>query len=252
MSYENFRQKYRPKFFREVVGEKNQKVAKTLINMVKSGRLPPGILFHGPPGSGKTTLALLLIKALLCQNFLEDVCGRCPECLSFERNLSAPIEYFYHDCTQITGKEVDKIIESLKMLTFTKSKLHIHFFDEFHRAKEPLQEKFLIPLERMKDILLIFSLIGLNQVGEPFRQRVHVLKTYPAEIDELIPWLQRICDSEKITVMGNNALRSLAEAAGQLPRECLGFLEKVYYRGEPLTTSLVKELERDIEGDSDH
>jgi DNA polymerase III gamma/tau subunit len=252
VSYENFRQKYRPKFFSEVVGSKNQKIAKILINIIKSGRIPPGIIFHGPPGSGKTTLALLLIKGLLCENFSGDVCGKCAACLSFERNISAPIDYFYHDCTQITGKEVDKIIESLKTLTFTKSKLHIHFFDEFHRAREPVLEKFLTILERMKDILLIFALIDLNHVGEAFRQRVTTLKTYAPGIDELLPWLRRICALEGITVVGDNALRQLAQAAGQLPRECLGFLEKVSLRGEPLTTSLVKELERDIEADPDH
>jgi len=257
MSTQNFREKYRPKFFSEVIGSKNKNVAKILINIIniiKSGQIPPatGVLFHGPPGSGKTTLSLLLIKGLLCLNFLEDACGKCMGCLAFERNISAPIEYSYHDCTQITGKEVDRIIESLKTPVFTKLKFNTHFFDEFNRAREPVQEKFLTPLERMKDILLIFSLIDLKDVSEAFRQRVITLKTYPPDIDELLPWIQRICELEGITVVGNNALRSLAETAGQLPRECLGFLEKVYYRGEPLTTSLMKELKRDIEPDPDH
>lgn len=252
MSTQSFKEKYRPKFFREVVGEKNQKVAKTLINMIKSGRLPIGILFHGPAGSGKTTFGFLLIKSLLCENFSEDVCGKCQGCLSFERNISAPIEYSYHDCTKITGKEIDRIIESLKILPATKLKIRADFFDEFQRSPERIQEKFLIPLERMKDILLIFSLINLKDVSEAFRQRVTILKTHRPEISELTLWLQSICDLEGITVVGNNALRQLVEAADQLPRECLSLLEKVYYRGEPLTTSLVKELERDIEPDPDH
>jgi hypothetical protein len=52
--------------------------------------------------------------------------------------------------------------------------------------------------------------------------------------------------------MGNNVLRQVAEACGQLPRECLGFLEKASLRGEALTTNLVKELAREIEEDSNH
>jgi DNA polymerase III gamma/tau subunit len=100
-------------------------------------------------------------------------------------------------------------------------------------------------LERQEDLLAIFCVIDLKKVTEAFRQRVTVLKTNPPEIDELIPWLQNICDLEGIIIKDKNALRQVASSANQLPRECLSLLEKVLFLKEPLTTILVKELAQD-------
>ncbi|MGO8988792.1 MAG: AAA family ATPase [bacterium] len=251
MNNQDFRQKYRPQCFAEVIGNKTP--IKILKNMVKTGDIRKGILFHGPPGSGKTTLAHLLIKGLLCEKFSDDVCNKCKNCRSFKSNLCGPEAFFScHDCSRITAKKVDEIIDSLKNIPEAKLrpdlkvKLHIHIFDEFHRAKEPIQDKFLIPLERMPDILLVFCRIDLKRGdNDAFLQRVTVLKTAPPEVDDLVPWLQRICAAEGIIVKDNNALKELAIRGHRLPRECLGLLEKAYLLGDPLSTDLVRELAQD-------
>jgi DNA polymerase III delta prime subunit len=221
--------------------------------MIKTGNVPKGILFHGPAGSGKTTCAHLLIKGLFCENFSNDVCNKCRNCRSFKSNLCGPEGYYaYHDCSRITAKKVDEILDSLKNIPEAKLrhdlkvKRHIHLFDESQRATEPIQDKFLTTLERMTDILLVFCRIDLKRAdNNPFLQRVTVLKTAPPEIDELVPWLQKICAAEGIVINDNNALVQLATSAGRLPRECLGLLEKIHLVGEPLSTNLVRELAQD-------
>ena len=245
----NFRQRYRPNRFSEIVG--NKKVIRILKNMIKSHRIPNGILFHGPPGSGKTTLTRIFVKALLCQNFSNDVCSKCKKCLSFSDKLVGGDDYSFHDCSQITARELEGIINGFRLVPISTTKINISIFDEFHRTREPLQDKLLIPLEKFTDILLIFCLIDLKAVSDAFRQRVTVLKTVRPDIDQLIPWLQRICTSERITIKDSNAVREVAQCAARLPRECLSLLEKISLSGEPLTTSLVREFAQDIQPVSD-
>jgi len=152
-------------------------------------------------------------------------------------------DYYVHDCTKITDKYMNHILESLVYTpAFSSMRLHIHVFDEFHRAKVPVQEKLLKPLEDHSDLLLIFCLIDLKKVSEAFRQRVTVLKTSRPEVEDLIPWLQRICDSERIAIKDKGALRQIALSADRLPRECLSLLEKIYLLGEPMNTGLVKKI----------
>jgi DNA polymerase-3 subunit gamma/tau len=248
---QDLREKYRPKAFSEVVG--NGRVIKQLTNLIKSGATYGNILLHGPTGSGKTTLARILVKAVLCRNFGGDVCGVCNWCSSFDRNFPKGSDYFHHDCSKMAGKELDEVLRTLPFRIFSETGRQIHIFDEFGRTKEPLQEKFLVPMEVYKDmdILLIFCLIDLTNIIQPFRDRVDVFKMKPPEIDELIPWLRKICAAEGITVRDNNALKQVAVSADRLPRACLSLLQQAYFLGEPLSTSLVKELAQDIQGSVD-
>lgn len=246
MTYQNFdlREKYRPKAFSQIVG--NRRVVERLKKIVKSLQVPRGILFRGPAGSGKTTLARILIKALHCLNFQDDVCGKCVECLSFESHFPDSNKYGFHDCSKMTRKGLDEIIYSLRFgFPTSPTGLHIHGFDEYHRMGEPSQDKFLVPLEQYEGILFIFCLIDDSNITRAFRGRVQVFEMKPPEPDELIPWLQGICAAEGIIIKDSNVLRQVAVSANQLPRDCLGLLQQAYFLGEPLSTSLVKELAQD-------
>ena len=248
MSSQDFRDKYRPRSFSEFVG--NKRTIQILIDAVKSRRIPNGIIFHGPPGTGKTSLELVLVKALNCQNFSEDVCGRCRNCVAFEDFYENSDDLWtLHDCTKLNDKSLDEIFRkgffagaSLEMA------YDVHIFDEQDRAKDSLQSRLLSYLEMKKNRLLIFSLIDLKKIDEAFQQRVMVLKTSRPELEELIPWLKRICESEGIIVKGEDALRQLAVAADRLPRVCLGLLQKISHLGKSLTTSLLREIAQDYTG----
>lgn len=248
MSSQDLRDKYRPRSFSEFVG--NKRTIRIVIDSVKSRRIPNGIIFHGPPGTGKTSLELVVVKALNCQNFLEDVCGRCANCLAFEDFFENSDDlWILHDCTKLNEKNLDEIFRkgffagaSLEMA------YDIHIFEELDRAKHSFQSRLLSYLEMKKNRLLIFSLIDLRKIDEAFHQRVTVLKTSRPEIEELIPWIGRICASEGIVIKGEDAVRQLAVAADRLPRVCLGFLQKISYLGKSVTTSLIREITQDNKG----
>jgi len=247
MNDHDFRQIYRPRSFSEVVG--NTRTKQRLINFITSGAPPKGILLYGPAGTGKNTLANLLIKGLYCKNFDGDVCGKCKSCLSLKDDFTgSSIVYFYHNCARMDGKDLEGIIEHWHYVPWYGVGRHIHLFDEFHRTREPLQQKLLDILEFKKDILLIFCLIDFQKIIDVFRQRVEILRTSPPEIDELIPWLNHICDSRGIIIKGPDALRQIAIEGNRSPRECLALLQSIHNLKEPLTIDLVREVAQDRQG----
>jgi DNA polymerase-3 subunit gamma/tau len=238
----DLREKYRPKKFADFVG--NQRNIRYLKNTIAKGTFPNGIIFHGPPGSGKTSLAYLYGKSLSCLNFEEDICGNCENCIQAEKHFphTAAISGIHaYDCTRIDEKRLEEIISHNLMYATDRIK-NPHIFDEFHRIRDRGQDKFLKLLESKPAILFIFCLIDISSVEEAFKQRVTILKTLPPEMGEIVPWLQKICNLEGIIVEDIDTLQKLAEQAHRLPRECLGALEKISCLDEPLTIDLVKEI----------
>lgn len=237
--------KYRPRTFSEVIG--NKSTIQILKSIVKSGRIPTGILFHGHPGTCKSCLAYLFVTALNCLDFKEDVCGKCENCLLMEKYFphgpSGIVEV--HDCTSISENFLENLIKHhFTSFWFNKIDKCTMVFDEFQR-KPSFQQKFLTPLATDPDLLLIFCLIDLTLVEEPFQQRVTILKTTRPELEELVSWLRRICSLERITVEDTRALKDLAIAAELLPRECLSYLQKISYLSDTLTVDLVKQVSKD-------
>jgi DNA polymerase-3 subunit gamma/tau len=256
MIYEDFRLKYRPKKFAEFVG--NKLPIEILKEILRSGRLPNGILFHGPPGSGKTSLAEVFSKAYYCLDYSEDVCGMCQNCIDLGKIFSDQSITFsggiITDCTRINERTFLVNIFSNVIFGDPSQKKYplIRILDEFDKLNKKFQEKLLRFVEFQDGSrFLIFCLIDLNKVSEAFRQRPTVLKTNQPQMEELIPWLKGICDLEGIPIEHSSALNQLILEANRLPRECLGLLQTISYLKKPLTTSLVKEVVRDIRGTGD-
>src|SRR5512138_2249483 len=90
MAYVVFARKYRPQTFDDVVAQDH--VTRTLRHAVVNGRIASGYLFCGPRGTGKTTIARILARAVNCATGPTDTpCGTCPSCLEIVAGSSLDV-----------------------------------------------------------------------------------------------------------------------------------------------------------------
>ena len=131
--------KYRPQNFSDVVGQEH--IVRTLTNALKMGRVAHAYLFTGPRGTGKTTVARLLAKAVNCLSRPSGVekekkkgfepCNRCPACQ--EINQGRSLDLIEIDAASNRG--IDEIRELRDGIKFSPSKLQYKVFiiDEVHQ-----------------------------------------------------------------------------------------------------------------------
>lgn len=241
MNFQDLRIKYRARKFQDLLGNKFLK--KNLISRIERKIYPTGLAFAGFPGTGKTNSAHVLVKGINCQHFNGDICGECKNCLLME-------EYFpdwpmgfgeNYDCATINERQFEDIIKRIGW-GLGRNDREVYLFDEFQNAKFPMQEKFHQMLGTKSDWLLVFSLIDIKFLHEPFRQRVEILNTNRPEIDEIAPWLRQICEAENISITDYEALNEIVRISKRIPRECLTILQTVLSTEEPLTLDLVRDV----------
>src|SRR3989344_7535105 len=144
--------KYRPKTFAEVVGQEH--VVQTLTNAISSGTISHAYLFAGQRGSGKTTIARLLAKAINCENRKPaspqggngfEPCNKCSSCN--EINESRSIDLMEVDAASNRG--IDDIRELRDGIRFvpTKSKYKVFIIDESHQLSKDAANALLKTLE---------------------------------------------------------------------------------------------------------
>lgn len=145
VSYKVIARKYRPQTFKEVLGQ--DPIVTTLKNSIKSGRLAHAYLFSGPRGTGKTTLARILAKAINCETKTEDFepCNNCASCREITSGSSM-------DVLEIDGashRGIDDIREINETVSFAASsgRYKIYIIDEVHMLTKEAFNALLKTLE---------------------------------------------------------------------------------------------------------
>ena len=144
-NYQIISRKYRPQNFHDVVGQ--NPIIQTLINALKKGRLAQAYLFCGSRGTGKTTLARILAKALNCKNLREDYepCNTCTSCMEIASSRSL-------DVMEIDGAS-NRGIDDIRKLNETvgyaasSGKYKIYIIDEVHMLTKEAFNALLKTLE---------------------------------------------------------------------------------------------------------
>ena len=132
MSYTVFARKYRPQTFDDVVGQ--QHITQTLKNAILQNRLAHAYLFVGPRGTGKTSTARILAKALNCHATSAPTltpCGKCDSCIEVTAGNSMDVLEFDAASNTQVDKVRDIIIDNVKYLP-ARSRFKVYLVDEVH------------------------------------------------------------------------------------------------------------------------
>ncbi|QTX03095.1 DNA polymerase III subunit gamma/tau [Candidatus Phytoplasma luffae] len=230
MTYITLYRKYRPKQFKDVVGQKV--IIKTLINAIKYQKLHHCYLFSGDKGVGKTTLAQIFSKAINCSRFDEngDCCQRqesdcCSICYNIEQKKT--LDIIEIDGASYSG--VDEIRELKEKLVYKPNllKYKIYIIDEIHVLSPNAFNSLLKVLEDPpSDVIFIFITSEFHKIPKNFFSRTQYFYLSNISEEDIRKKLKYISEEENI-VISDKSLQKIAFYANGSLREPLNLLDQV-------------------------
>lgn len=244
-----FYQKYRPKSFSELIGEEH--ISATILQGIKSNKLTHAYLFTGPRGTGKTTTARLLAKAINCLEINSAIekgepnsgepCNKCASCLEIAAGNSVDIvEIDAASHTKVD--EIREVIENAKFLP-TKSKKKVYIIDEVHMLSNSSFNALLKTLEEPpKHVVFILATTEVHKLPATILSRTQRYDFHRISKDNIVKNLKNIAKHEGVKI-DSDALDLIAIAAEGGHRDAIGLLEQVASMShENLTKKDVEEM----------
>jgi DNA polymerase III subunit gamma/tau len=240
LSYEVIARKWRPKNFSQLVGQSH--VSQTLLNALKNERLPHAMLFTGPRGTGKTSSARILAKALRCPHAKDFIpCDECTECQDISRGRSLNVMEI--DGASNNGVEsIRELRESVGyMPSFGKHKVYI--IDEVHMLSTSAFNALLKTLEEPPDhVVFIMATTEVQKIPNTILSRCQRFDFRRIPIKLIASRLSEISEADGVKI-SEEALWMVARQGDGSLRDSQSLLDQVItFSGKEVTLEKVVDV----------
>ncbi len=224
MAYISFYRKWRPQDFDQIIGQKY--AVKTLKNAIAAGRLAHSYMFCGPRGTGKTSAARILAKAVNCaQGPTPNPCNQCENCKSITNGTN--VDILEIDAASNNGVEhIRELREKAKYIPSALKK-KIYIVDEVHMLSTSAFNALLKVLEEPPPhIMFIMATTEPQKVLPTIMSRCQRFDFFPISVEDIGKKLKKISAAEHIGV-DDAALDIIAKYAKGSLRDADGILEQL-------------------------
>ncbi len=238
MAYIPFARKYRPKFFREVIGQ--EAPVRILKNAIKNNRVAHAYLFAGPRGVGKTTIARILAKALNCKNPVEgEPCGECENCREIDKGIFPDLI----EMDAASNRGIDDIRSLKEAVNYKpiKGKHKVYIIDEAHMLTKEAFNALLKTLEEPPpNTTFVLCTTEYDKIIPTILSRCQRIIFSKVPKKKVIEYMKKICEQEGLECK-EDALELLAVASEGCMRDAASLLDQASVYGEGKVTKEIVE-----------
>ncbi|MBR9987036.1 MAG: DNA polymerase III subunit gamma/tau [Desulfosarcina sp.] len=240
MAYLVLARKYRPQTFEDVVGQEH--VTRTLQNAISGDRVAHAILFSGPRGTGKTTIARILAKAVNCESGPTPTpCNVCRSC----RDITAGRAVDVFEIDGASNNSVDQVRELRDNSRYmpAHSRYKIYIIDEVHMLSIAAFNALLKTLEEPPDhVLFFFATTEVHKIPITILSRCQRHDLRRIETAAVSTHMEGLCRQEAVSISPGN-LWAIARESGGSMRDALSLLDQVLACGDgPVNDEYVMSL----------
>jgi DNA polymerase III subunit gamma/tau len=236
MAYQVLARKWRPQKFDDVVGQ--TAVTRTLRNAIASSRIAHAFVFAGQRGSGKTTTARILARAVNCVNGpTVDPCGECDACIEIAQGRD--MDVLEIDAASHTGIDnIREVVISGLSIAPVRDRYKVFIIDEVHQLSPASFNALLKSIEEPPaHVLFIMATTELHKIPDTIlsRSQVFEFRAFPTRV--IADHLKRMVKEEGIEVP-DAALALIARAAEGSMRDAQSALDQVMaFAGQTITVN---------------
>ena len=237
--YQVLYRKYRPKNFSDVYGQDH--VVSTLKNEIKEGRISHAYLFTGSRGTGKTTCAKILAKAVNCENPRDgEPCNECEVC----RGLDASTIYDVVEIDAASNNGVDNIRDLREEANYTPSRgrYRVYIIDEVHMLSTGAFNALLKTLEEPPaHVIFILATTEVHKLPATILSRCQRFDFKRIQPETMAVRLKQVASLEGMTLDDDAAVLIARIADGAL-RDGLSILDQCGSRSKTIDSTLVSQV----------